>query len=131
MSSKSETLIFDKQPSVEHIMPQDWVKNWPLPDGTKGIDFWDLAGTAETDPRAIATRMRQIAIQTLGNLTILSTGLNSAQSNLPWDQKRPEMMKHSLPPINQALLETRVWDESAILKRGEELYTRALTVWPR
>ena len=80
MSSKSETLIFDKQPSVEHIMPQDWVKNWPLPDGTKGIDFWDLAGTAETDPRAIATRMRQIAIQTLGNLTILSTGLNSAQS---------------------------------------------------
>jgi hypothetical protein len=72
-----------------------------------------------------------MAIQTLGNLTILSTGINSAQSNLPWDQKRPEMMTHSLLPINQELLETMVWDEAAILKRAEGLFARALKAWVR
>jgi hypothetical protein len=41
------------------------------------------------------------------------------------------MMKHSLLPINQKLLETQVWDEAAILDRGKDLFTRALRIWPR
>ena len=40
-------------------------------------------------------------------------------------------MKHSLLPINQSLLEMPVWDEAAILKRGEELLGRALMIWER
>ena len=32
MSSKSEPLVFETQPSIEHIMPQSWIANWPLPD---------------------------------------------------------------------------------------------------
>lgn len=39
MSSKSESLIFEKPPSVQHIMPQEWEKTWPLPNGTKGMEF--------------------------------------------------------------------------------------------
>jgi len=131
MSTKSESLIFDQPPCVEHIMPQEWLKYWPLADGTTGLDFMELYGAAETDPRAAATRKRNAAVQTIGNLTILSTGLNSAQSNLPWDQKRPEMMKHSLLPINQGLLETPIWDEEAISKRGELLFAKALRVWQK
>lgn len=131
MSSKSESLIFERPLSIEHIMPQKWKDNWPLADGTKGMDFMELYTATEDDPRAIGTRKRENAIQTLGNLTILSTPLNSAQSNLPWNQKRPEMMKHSLLPINQDLLETMDWDETAILKRGEELFERALQIWRR
>jgi len=131
MSSKSESVVFAKPLTVEHIMPQEWVATWPLPGGSKGMDFMELSQASETDPRAVATRERETAIQTLGNLTILSCGLNTAQSNLSWDEKRPELMKHSLLPINQSLAETDVWDEAAILNRGEELFKRALQIWRR
>jgi uncharacterized protein with ParB-like and HNH nuclease domain len=133
MSSKSEMIAFSKPLTIEHIMPQTWVPNWPLPDGTKGMEFPELYKASDTDPRAIATRKREVALQTLGNLTILSTALNTAQSNYGWAQKRPEMMKHSLLPINQTLLslETKVWNEAAILMRGKELFDRALSIWTR
>lgn len=45
----------------------------------------ELYGAPEGNPRAIATRTRESAVQTLGNLTILSSGLNSAQSNYGWE----------------------------------------------
>jgi hypothetical protein len=131
MSTKSENLAFVQQPTVEHIMPQGWLKNWPLPDGSKGLDFVELYSAAESDPRALATRVRDSAVQTLGNLTILSQGLNSSQSNYGWGQKRPELMVHSLLPINQAMLELSIWDEVAIQKRAVDLFERARHVWTR
>lgn len=129
MSNKAERVAFREQPSIEHIMPQNWLKNWPLADGSKGMDFLELGNAADGDPRAGATRKRENALQTLGNLTILSTALNTAQSNLPWSEKRPELLKHSLLPINQALQTQEVWDEAAILARGEMLFARALQIW--
>ena len=131
MSSKSENLSFNEAPTVEHVMPRAWETNWPLADGSQGLDLLELFEATETDPRAVATRERNAAIKTLGNMTLLSSALNSAQSNLPWDQKRKEMAKHSLLPINQSLLESPVWTESEILKRGEELFSRALKIWER
>jgi hypothetical protein len=131
MSPKSESVVFAEPPTIEHIMPQNWVTNWTLPDGSKGMDYPERLGAQDTNPRIAASERRDIAIQSLGNLTILSSGLNAAQSNLPWEQKRPEMMKHSLLPINQSLLETTVWDEATILGRGEELFNRALQIWGR
>jgi len=131
MSTKSENLSFSQPPTVEHIMPQEWVANWPLQDGSMGLDFVELYGTPETDPRAIATRARESAVQTLGNLTILSSGLNSAQSNFGWEQKRPELMKNSLLPINQSMLELTEWNEASIQKRGVNLFERAKQIWPR
>jgi hypothetical protein len=85
----------------------------------------------DTEPRVAASRMRENAVQTIGNLTILSSGLNSAQSNLPWEQKRPEMIKHSLLPINQMLVDQPIWNEMTIMKRGEELFEKALQLWGR
>ena len=131
MSTKSEKVTFSKPPSIEHIMPQAWTANWPLQDGSKGMDFVELFGAFEHDPRAIGSRKREIAVQTLGNLTILSTELNTAQSNLKWMQKRPEMMKHSLLPINQMLCDKQTWDETEILARGQQLFDKALTIWTR
>jgi hypothetical protein len=131
MSAKSETVVFATPPTVEHIMPQNWVTNWPLPDGSEGMDMLELFGASDDDPRAAASRRRETALQTLGNLTILSSALNTAQSNLPWDQKRSEMMKHSLLPLNQVLSDMGTWDEAAILKRGEDLFERAARIWPK
>lgn len=129
MSSKSESVVFDQMPTVEHILPQDWVKNWPLSDGSKGMDFLELYDAPANDPRAKMSRQRGVALQTLGNLTILSSGLNTAQSNLHWDKKRSELMKHSLLPLNQSIFNMQAWDESKILIRGEDLFNRALSVW--
>jgi len=131
MSTKSENLAFSQQPTVEHIMPLGWIANWPLPDGSKGLDFMELYSASEADPRAVATRSRETAVQTLGNLTILSSGLNSAQSNLSWEKKRPELMKHSLLPLNQSLLKLDSWNELTIQKRAIELFERARQLWPR
>lgn len=131
MSSKSEHIVFDTAPTIEHIMPQAWIATWPLPDGSKGMSYKELGEALDTDPRAVGTRKRETIIHTLGNLTILSSGLNTAQSNLPWAQKRPELMKHSLLPINQSLQDVSVWDEATIHQRGEELFKQAITIWYR
>ena len=131
MSAKSENLTFNEPPTVEHIMPQTWEANWPLPDGSKGLELHELFDADETDPRAIASRKRSVVVHTLGNMTLLSSALNSAQSNLPWEEKKPEMAKHSLLPINQPVLSSPVWNEDTILQRGVDLFTRALKIWER
>jgi hypothetical protein len=131
MSSKSENLAFNQAPTIEHIMPRAWEDNWPLSDGSKGMDIKELIEAHPNDPRADMTRRREEAVQTLGNLTLLSSALNSSQSNLAWEYKRPEMAKHSLLPINQDVLTAAAWNEDTILKRGESLFSRAIKIWPR
>ena len=96
-----------------------------------GLNFIELYNAAEEDTRAVGTRKRDRVVQTLGNLTILSAGLNSAQSNYAWEQKRPELMKHSLLPLNQSLLELTSWDEMAIQNRANQLFERSLKIWAR
>jgi Protein of unknown function (DUF1524) len=130
MSSKSEPIAFSQQATIEHILPQEWREHWPLPNGLKGLDLAELLTAPDDDPNAIATRRRETALQTIGNLTILSTALNSAQSNSAWELKRPELMKHSLLPINQMLFGLSTWDEDRIRSRGENLLARAFTIWP-
>lgn len=131
MSRKNESVVVPDKLTIEHIMPREWVPNWPLPDGLKGMDFVELFGAEDGDPRLVGTRNRERVINTLGNLTILSSSLNTAQSNSTWDKKRPEMMKHSLLPINQSLFSVVVWNEGAILSRGEELFKNAAQIWSR
>ena len=132
-NSKIEDIDVRSPLTVEHILPQGWVANWPLPDGSQGMSFqelWDLEPETD-DPRADATRHRDSVIQTIGNLTILSQGLNSSVSNSAWKEKKPELLKYSLLPINQDLHSTDQWDEKAIAERGERLFAMALKLWPR
>jgi uncharacterized protein with ParB-like and HNH nuclease domain len=131
LSSKSEPLETREPLSVEHILPQEWIANWPLTDGSKGMTYAEMIDAEEGDPRATQTRERERALDTIGNLTVLSVALNSAQSNLAWKDKRPELGAHSLLPINQQLAKSETWDEAAILRRGEELFRHARSIWPR
>ncbi|HNQ57758.1 MAG TPA: HNH endonuclease family protein, partial [Candidatus Desulfobacillus denitrificans] len=111
---------------LDENYPSRWVNSgWT---STASVVLW----TADAnDPRAIATRERNSALQTFGNLTILSQALNSAASNASWSEKKPELLRHSLLPINQQLHETTVWDEAAIQERSAALFERALKLWPR
>jgi uncharacterized protein with ParB-like and HNH nuclease domain len=129
--SKMEPVSVEGSLTVEHIMPQNWIEHWPLEDGSQGMNFLELIIAEEGDPRAGKTRAREAALQTFGNLTILTQSLNAAISNGPWAQKKPELLSHSLLPINQQLFDQEIWNEATIAKRSNELLERALKLWPK
>lgn len=131
LGNKHELVSVDGALTVEHILPQNWIEHWPLPDGSKGLAVSELWNAEPQDPRGIATRKRNAALQTFGNLTILTQALNSAASNSSWPEKKVELIRHSLLPINQQLHDLEVWDEEAISNRSNALLERALKLWPR
>lgn len=120
LASKSEPVLhFDfSQLTIEHIMPQSWGANWPLPEGQ------DITS-------------RQILVQNIGNLTLVSGKLNPHLSNGPWhvegsDQcKRRGLQLHSDLKLNKHLLNTyEQWDEGAIQHRALLLFDEAKAIWP-
>lgn len=129
--SKSELVSIDGALTVEHILPQKWIEHWPLPDGNKGLTEGELL-LGELEPQvAFPTRERNKALQTFGNLTIITQALNSAASNSAWTQKKAELLRHSLLPINQQLHNLDAWNEETISDRANILLKRALELWPR
>jgi uncharacterized protein with ParB-like and HNH nuclease domain len=129
--SKMESVSIESAVTVEHILPQSWVEHWLLPDGSKGMTYTELGKAESDDPRAVATRKRDALLQTFGNLTLLSQPLNSSVSNSNWTVKRPEILSHSLLPLNLQLATVDTWDENSITQRGEDLLQRALKLWQR
>jgi len=130
LSNKTEHLSIANPLTIEHILPQAWLDNWPLPDGSKGLTVQDLLESKEGDARAEATTRRNSVLHTVGNLTILTQPLNSAVSNSAWPVKKPQLLQASLLPINQQLHQYETWDEGAIERRGKELFERAKVIWP-
>ncbi|HFD87441.1 MAG TPA: DUF262 domain-containing protein [Gammaproteobacteria bacterium] len=130
LDSRTENIEIEGQLTVEHILPQAWPDNWPLPGGERGLSYSEIIDADPDDPRVEATQARRAVLQTFGNLTILTQALNSSVSNSAWSVKKPEMLKVSLLPINQQLHEYEIWDEDAIGRRGRELLGRALKIWP-
>ncbi|GAB7536101.1 DUF262 domain-containing protein [Burkholderia sp. 3C] len=128
-SAKSETVSANGPLSIEHIMPQAWVPNWPLQDGSKGVEHAWFA--KEDNPGVIESRRRNDAIHAFGNLTIVTGSLNSSMQNAGWVEKRDAILTHSVSPINGVLNRFDFWDESTIEARGRELLDRALTLWRR
>lgn len=130
LTTLSEQILIDCALTVEHILPQSWIEHWPLPSGGTGLSWQALVDAPADDAAAAATRTRNAALQTIGNLTILTQALNSSVSNSPWPEKRPALLNASLLPINQQLHKYDVWDEQAITSRSKELFVKALSVWP-
>ena len=132
LDNKSEKVTVEGQLTVEHLLPQSWIDHWPFPDGSRGMTDEELSSASGDDPRAAATRKRNQALHTIGNLTILSPGANPWVSNAAWEDKRPKILLKSLLPINPgSLYDAETWDECAIERRGEDLFKRALAIWPR
>jgi hypothetical protein len=129
-NDKTEGISITRPLTVEHIMPQQWQDHWPLPDGSRGLTWEEMLNREEGDSLVDATRRRDSIIQTLGNLTILAQPLNTAVSNSAWADKKLELQKSSLLPINLQLQSYEKWDEEAIDRRGKELFDRARSIWP-
>tara|TARA_R110002096_G_scaffold147671_4_gene307609 strand:+ start:2090 stop:3991 length:1902 start_codon:yes stop_codon:yes gene_type:complete len=130
LDTKHEKLSIDQSVTVEHILPKSWIEHWPLQSGAKGLEGAKL-WAEDADPVIVAaTRKRDSALQTFGNLTILTQALNSSVRNSAWSIKQPEIMKSSLLPINQMLHRYKTWNEDTIDARAKELIQRATNIWP-
>ena len=103
--------------TIEHLMPQGWREgDWPL-------------GVSGEPVEAIERRDR--LVHTLGNLTLVTPGLNPLLSNDPWETKRTKLAKHSLLQLNVELTQVELWNEASIIERSRRLADRVLNIWPR
>jgi hypothetical protein len=107
--------------TIEHVLPQEWSYNWPLPAGRPELE-------ARIERDALKHR--------LGNLTLVAQPLNSKLSNAPWTaeesqpQKREALRAHNVYMLNKPLVEEEAWDENDIQSRGEALAELVLRIWP-
>jgi hypothetical protein len=111
----TEDIDIKKKLTIEHIMPQEWHKNWQLPKN-------DLSDESE------ATRNR--LIHTFGNLTLLTSKLNPSISNGAWETKKDGIKKHSILLLNKELEYIPKWNEKSIDERGKQLFKLARVIWP-
>ncbi len=104
--------------TIEHIMPKEWLANWPLSNGTD---------SEQENAKVIRDR----AVQFIGNLTLVTKSLNSSVKNKPWVEKQVTLKEHSTLALNQTLLSAppTEWDETAIRKRCEDLAEIASQIW--
>ncbi len=129
-SEKNEHISISNPLTIEHILPNSWLEHWPLPDGSKGLTSAELSSDLHSEDRAEATRRRNALVHTIGNLTLLTKPLNSANSNSGWENKKHQILNNSLLSINSQLSTVESWDEKMITRRSEELFKRALKLWP-
>ncbi len=114
----SEQLEVPKNLTIEHVMPQNWEANWPLPQ-------WG--------ERQEITEHRNSLVQAIGNLTLINERLNSALSNASWEQKRKTLASHSTLFLNKTLLndsEGKIWNEEFIQSRSKRMVELVAEIWP-
>ncbi|MEP7738882.1 DUF262 domain-containing protein [Nocardioides sp. 31GB23] len=99
---------------IEHVLPQKWETHWPVDGGLE----------PELD--------RAAHVHRLGNLTLLTKGLNSSASNGAWQGKREKVAKHDVFLLNRTFhdSETSTWDESHIDRRSHRMIDELLATWP-
>lgn len=112
--------------SIEHVLPQTWTTYWNLPDGRRAPAD-RITGVDE--PMLAAIAVRQAALHTLGNLTLITVPGNTTASNSAFEEKKP-WLRQSLLALNLAIVEKAHWDETVIAARGESLAELAIRVWP-
>ena len=113
----AEPLLDTAKLTVEHVMPEKWQQNWPLPPDQDETEAGDD---------------RDKIIKLIGNLTLITAKLNTKLSNNPWDEKRKTLENHSSLLLNKRLLDDApdVWNEKAIEKRSGDLAKIIMQIWP-
>ena len=121
-NKKSEAEPLPSGLTIEHIMPQKWVDNWPLTE----IDKSDPI----LEQKAILRREK--LIQTLGNLTLITQSLNPALSNSAWNLKRPELLKFRKLNLTQYFHGEKAleWAEAEIEARTLFMMDQFKKIWP-
>jgi hypothetical protein len=139
-STKQETYAVPLHATltVEHVLPQTWETKgyYPLQTNENASELTE----AEIEKNRLA---RIIAVQTFGNLTLLTQPLNSSVSNGPFADLKDESggiiegkksgFRKSLLLLNSYFQKPALtkWTDEDISIRGLELLTQAKKVWPR
>lgn len=123
-SERNEDIEIKSALTIEHIMPQKWQENWPLP----GYENVEITDEFDLDYRSKMS-CRNRAVNTLGNLTLLTQKLNSSVSNGSYAIKMPAIRAHSSLALNRDLNAWDHWDQETIQRRGEMLFRAAKRVW--
>jgi hypothetical protein len=102
--------------AIEHVMPRKWATNWPLP--------------ANMQPEE-----RDRSVHLLGNLTLLTSRLNSKVSHGPWSgsgAKREALQAHDVLFLNRELMKAAGdgWSEDQIHARTTRLVEILIEIWP-
>jgi uncharacterized protein with ParB-like and HNH nuclease domain len=115
--------------TVEHILPNSWMENWPLADGMKAPIDW--SGAMPETMRTAITEREQIK-HTLGNLTLLTPAANPSYSNGPFSGEtgKRDRLRNSLLKLNQEIAANDSWDETRIRTRADRLAALATAIWP-
>ena len=128
-TNKHEKVTIDSKLTVEHVLPQNWLEHWPLPDGSRGLTREERLLT----PNPASERRDQV-LQTVGNLTLLTGPLNTANLNLSFETKVRQIEGYSLLVLNgyfkERLNEGGCWDESSIEERARVTFGLAKDIWP-
>lgn len=118
--------------TVEHIMPDSWAKNWPLPSGqsVQNENYYKLASAGIVVSEEIRKEMeiREISKHSLGNLTLLTTSLNPSIGNSGWQDKKLRI-NQSLLALNRSIASHQTWDETSIEARGAALSATINGLW--
>ena len=126
-----DVTIDPKNLTIEHIMPQKWAENWPLPNG-KTVDNEEPYGFFSDKDLSSETKAlmeeRENAKHAFGNLTMITNSLNPSLSNQNWENKKSEF-SNSLLAINRGIAVKENWDENAITQRGKLLADIAINIW--
>lgn len=98
---------------IEHVMPRNWQAHWPLSPGVPEAE-------------------RDQLVHTLGNLTLLTSSLNSKVSNGPWRDKKVALRKHDVLKMDSNLLDQAgdTWTDDKIKSRTQTMAKAIVEIWP-
>ena len=97
-----------KEVTVEHLMPQ------------KMTDWWKQNLGGEEN----AIKVHEKYLNCIGNLTPMSAGYNSVNSNRAWHEKLPQI-KNVQFAITSEIGDTPKWTEDEIMQRNKDIAKRA------
>lgn len=105
--------MLDDTPTIEHIMPQTLNSQWKSELGKNFEQVYDQY------------------LDTLGNLTIVTSEWNARLSNSAFSEKRSILSNHGLI-LNSEYFGNGIsqWNESEIIKRSDFLASLILEIWP-
>ncbi|UDF02771.1 DUF262 domain-containing protein [Asticcacaulis sp. AND118] len=122
-SALSEEIEIRSQLTVEHIMPQHWRENWPIP----GFDHLE-EGDLNID-HMTAELLRDGCVNKMGNLTLVTSPLNSSMSHGPFLTKLNALRANASLALNRELNNFDRWDEACVNLRGTNLFEFARKIW--
>lgn len=118
--------------TIEHVMPQKWAQYWPLENGQRASHESSLralhAGAPMDDATKALVDARSLAVDTLGNLTLITNSLNPSLGNGDWTKKR-ERLSGSLLKLNRLIAEVPKWNEKSIENRAMLLADKVNARW--